>query len=49
MTLRPFRPRVVRDSQQFDEETSLHDNRFRYYDPSVGRFASQDSIGLDQD
>lgn len=32
--------------QQFDEETGLHYNRFRYYDPAVGRFASQDPIGL---
>ncbi len=32
--------------QQFDEETGLHYNRFRYYDPTVGRFASQDPIGL---
>nr|WP_269632142.1 RHS repeat-associated core domain-containing protein [Pelomonas sp. BJYL3] len=33
--------------QQFDEETGLHYNRFRYYDPGVGRFASQDPIGLE--
>ncbi|WP_354335502.1 RHS repeat-associated core domain-containing protein, partial [Undibacterium sp. GrIS 1.2] len=32
--------------QQFDEETGLHYNRFRYYDPGVGRFAGQDPIGL---
>jgi RHS repeat-associated protein len=32
--------------QQFDEETGLHYNRFRYYDPGVGRFVSQDPIGL---
>ncbi|WP_284403114.1 RHS repeat-associated core domain-containing protein, partial [Acidovorax sp. SUPP2825] len=32
--------------QQFDEETGLHYNRFRYYDPAVGRFVSQDPIGL---
>ncbi len=32
--------------QQFDEETGLHYNRLRYYDPVVGRFASQDPIGL---
>jgi len=32
--------------QQFDEETGLHYNRFRYYDPTVGRFVSQDPIGL---
>ncbi|WP_284415869.1 RHS repeat-associated core domain-containing protein, partial [Acidovorax sp. SUPP3334] len=32
--------------QQFDEETGLHYNRFRYYDPIIGRFISQDPIGL---
>jgi len=32
--------------QQFDQETGLHYNRFRYYDPVVGRFVSQDPIGL---
>ena len=32
--------------QQFDEETGLHYSRFRYYDPVVGRFVSQDPIGL---
>jgi RHS repeat-associated protein len=32
--------------QQFDEETGLHYNRFRYYDPQIGRFVSQDPIGL---
>ncbi|WP_226858554.1 RHS repeat domain-containing protein [Diaphorobacter aerolatus] len=32
--------------QQSDEETGLHYNRFRYYDPGVGRFVSQDPIGL---
>jgi RHS repeat-associated protein len=32
--------------QQFDEETGLHYNRFRYYDSVVGRFVSQDPIGL---
>jgi RHS repeat-associated protein len=32
--------------QYFDEETGLHYNRFRYYDPSTGRFVSQDPIGV---
>ncbi|HSX60853.1 MAG TPA: RHS repeat-associated core domain-containing protein [Tahibacter sp.] len=32
--------------QYFDSETGLHYNRFRYYDPDVGRFVSQDPIGL---
>jgi len=32
--------------QYYDYETGLHYNRFRYYDPDVGRFVSQDPIGL---
>jgi RHS repeat-associated protein len=32
--------------QYFDAETGLHYNRFRYYDPVVGRFVHQDPIGL---
>jgi RHS repeat-associated protein len=32
--------------QQFDEETKLHYNRFRYYDPRVGQYVTQDPIGL---
>jgi RHS repeat-associated protein len=32
--------------QYFDTETGLHYNRFRYYDPDIGRFVSQDPIGL---
>ncbi len=32
--------------QYYDEETGLHYNRFRYYDPECGRFISQDPIGL---
>ena len=32
--------------QYFDAETGLHYNTFRYYDPVVGRFGSQDLIGL---
>ncbi|WP_444942008.1 RHS repeat-associated core domain-containing protein [Microbulbifer sp. ZKSA004] len=32
--------------QYFDEETGLHYNRFRYYDPGVGEFTQQDPIGL---
>jgi RHS repeat-associated protein len=31
--------------QYFDTETGLHDNRFRTYDPSVGRYISSDPIG----
>ena len=33
--------------QWHDQETGLHYNRFRYYDPEVGRFLHQDPIGLD--
>ncbi|CAA6810564.1 MAG: Rhs family protein [uncultured Sulfurovum sp.] len=32
--------------QYYDQETGLHYNRFRYYDPDIGRFISQDPIGL---
>ncbi|MDH0893369.1 MULTISPECIES: RHS repeat-associated core domain-containing protein [unclassified Pseudomonas] len=32
--------------QYYDQETELHCNRFRYYDPDCGRFLSQDPIGL---
>jgi RHS repeat-associated protein len=32
--------------QYADAETGLHYNTFRYYDPDIGRFASQDPIGL---
>jgi len=32
--------------QWFDAETGFHYNRFRYYDPSTGRYISQDPIGL---
>ncbi|MDB5815470.1 MAG: Wall-associated protein, partial [Rhodocyclales bacterium] len=32
--------------QYFDEETALHYNWHRYYDPSIGRYISADPIGL---
>ncbi|SET48147.1 RHS repeat-associated core domain-containing protein [Pseudomonas graminis] len=32
--------------QYFDDETGMHYNTFRYYDPEVGRFITQDPIGL---
>ena len=32
--------------QYHDEETGLHYNRHRYYDPNTGRFISKDPIGL---
>lgn len=33
--------------QYFDEETGLHYNYFRDYDPSTGRYIESDPIGLD--
>lgn len=33
--------------QYFDEESGLHYNRNRYFDPHIGAFVSQDPIGLD--
>ncbi|WP_339533375.1 RHS repeat-associated core domain-containing protein, partial [Pseudomonas mucidolens] len=32
--------------QYFDIETGLHYNRYRYYDPQVGRFIGKDPIGF---
>ena len=32
--------------QYLDRESGLHYNTFRYYDPDIGRFISQDPIGL---
>ncbi|XVN73496.1 Putative deoxyribonuclease RhsC [Oligella sp. MSHR50489EDL] len=32
--------------QYYDAESQLHYNTFRYYDPELGRFISQDPIGL---
>jgi len=32
--------------QYFDEETNLHYNYFRYYDPRLGRYITSDPIGL---
>ena len=33
-------------NQYADRETGLHYNFFRYYEPNVGRFMSQDPIGV---
>nr|WP_233438890.1 RHS repeat-associated core domain-containing protein [Aggregatibacter actinomycetemcomitans] len=40
--VQPFRLQ----NQYADEETGLHYNFFRYYDPYIGRFTQQDPIGL---
>ncbi|MBL1275075.1 MAG: RHS domain-containing protein [Ectothiorhodospiraceae bacterium] len=32
--------------QYYDEETQLHYNYFRYYDPATGRYITSDPIGL---
>lgn len=33
-------------AREYDSETGLYYNRARYYDPSLGRFISEDPIGL---
>ncbi|MEG2552969.1 MAG: RHS repeat-associated core domain-containing protein, partial [Hafnia sp.] len=33
--------------QQYDEESGLHFNRHRYYDPTIGRYITQDPIELE--
>ncbi|WP_428462347.1 RHS repeat-associated core domain-containing protein [Photobacterium kagoshimensis] len=32
--------------QYFDDESGLHYNRFRYYDPITGRFIHQDPLAV---
>ncbi|MET3182290.1 UNVERIFIED_ORG: RHS repeat-associated protein [Variovorax guangxiensis] len=41
-----FRNPIRFQGQYWDEETGLHYNRYRYYDPQTGRFVSSDPIGL---
>jgi RHS repeat-associated protein len=42
-----FQTQPIRFQGQYDDfETGLHYNRFRYYDPDLGRYVSQDPIGL---
>jgi RHS repeat-associated protein len=41
-----FRNPIRFQGQYFDDETGLHYNRYRYYDPVAGRFVSKDPIGL---
>ncbi|MBS6212277.1 MAG: RHS domain-containing protein, partial [Proteus hauseri] len=33
--------------QQYDDESGLHYNRHRYYNPGLGRYTTQDPIGLE--
>lgn len=53
--VRTFEGRSLKDcpfryqGQYQDEETGLYYNRFRYYDPEIGSYISQDPIGLDSD
>jgi RHS repeat-associated protein len=41
-----FRNPIRLQGQYLDDETGLHYNRERYYDPFSGRFVSKDPIGL---
>ncbi len=41
-----YRCKLRFQGQYFDEETGLHYNRCRYYEPDSGRFINQDPIGL---
>ncbi|CNH74158.1 RHS repeat-associated core domain-containing protein [Yersinia pekkanenii] len=42
----PYQP-LRYPGQYYDNETGLHYNTFRYYDPEIGRFTTQDPIGLE--
>lgn len=43
---RPLPQNLRFQGQYADRETGLHYNTFRYYDPDIGRFTTQDPIGL---
>ncbi|CAE6834941.1 hypothetical protein R75465_06442 [Paraburkholderia aspalathi] len=48
MTIRTEFDQPLRcQGQYFDEESGLHYNRYRYFDPQTSSFISQDPIGLD--
>ena len=38
---------LILQGQYEDEETGLYYNRYRYYDPDVGRYVTQDPVGLE--
>ncbi len=41
-----FRNPIRFQGQYFDEETGLHYNRYRYYEPQIGSFVSNYPIKL---
>ncbi|SEF32362.1 RHS repeat-associated core domain-containing protein [Variovorax sp. NFACC28] len=41
-----FRNPIRFQGQYWDEETGLHYNRYRFYDPANGRYVSRDPIGI---
>jgi RHS repeat-associated protein len=50
-TLREYNPQnlyqpIRFQGQHFDEESGLYYNRHRYYEPKLGRYVTQDPIGL---
>ena len=38
---------ILLPGQYYDQETGLHYNYYRYYDPETGRYITSDPIGLD--
>jgi len=45
-TRQPLPQNLRFQGQYLDRDTGLHYNTFRFYDPDIGRFVSQDPIGL---